>query len=630
MSKIVVIAKVPHHIEEMKKVLEQTNQDIPLLYAPDSERCFEIAAREVCNGAKIIICSDFLYHHYFDSLNVRIIPIIRSPYLFAKKIAETVRRDPRTVVICRSDANSFTSSVEAAVSLLDCKPRIRYANDDDELNRILGELEQDGETFPIISPVWCFPTIAAHGFETATLPFAQEDFRNCLNQAITELTLMEEQEKFSEIFSTVLDFITVGIICLDNNGIITGINKVASDRFMLSGNMIGQSCSTVGLSPLFELAEKSVPGDTDDAIIQVGDVPAKVSVLPQFVGGTIKAYVATLSPVDEILADERRIRRSIGTGANAARLEYSDIIGTSPAITTAKRLAKRFASVDSTVLITGPTGCGKEVFAQSIHNLSNRRDQPFVAINCAALPESLLESILFGYDKGSFTGAHREGKRGLFEAAHKGTIFLDEISEMPLAMQARFLRVIQEREVMRIGSSKPIPIDVRIIAATNRDLRTMVAEKAFREDLYYRISVLVLEIPPLSQRRQDIPLLASYFLNSRGKELGCPNITIDGDALSYISALNLSGNVRELNNILERCIILSDRKRIDMATVRLSMDHTQYCEVFPAFSDTPSASEKERIQAALAKHNGNRMKTAESLGISTATLWRKMKKYELL
>ena len=258
--------------------------------------------------------------------------------------------------------------------------------------------------------------------------------------------------------------------------------------------------------------------------------------------------------------------------------------------------------------------------------MSSRKDQPFVVINCAALPESLLESILFGYDKGSFTGAQREGKRGLFEAAHKGTIFLDEIGEMPLSMQARFLRVIQEREVMRIGSTKPIPVDVRIIAATNRNLRTMVAEKKFREDLYYRISVLVLELPALSQRREDIPLLAESFLKTRGAELGAPDIVIDDDAVRYIASLELEGNVRELNNILERCIILSDRKRIDMNTVLFSLEQAQ----LQSGSDAEYSSELQRLLDALRQTDGERKMTAELLGISTATLWRKMKKYGLL
>lgn len=629
MSKIVVIAKVPHHIEEMRKVVSDVDMDIPLLYAPDSEHCYELASREIANGAKIIICSDFLYANYFETLAAKIIPIYRSPFLFAKKIIEVMEGNPNAKIITRSDARSFTAALLEAVSLLNNKPEILYADNHLSLRQILERLKANRQFFPIIAPIWAHPTIEEYGFAAVALPFAQEDFRHSLDRAMVELALMEEKEKYNELFSTVLDFVTVGIVCFDGNGFITGINKIALDTLSVHEDIIGRSCDAVGLASLYAAA-KSIPiDDAAEMIMSISDVSVKANILPQYVGGSVNAYVATLSRVDDILSDERKIRRGLKGGENAAKLRYTDIIGTSQEITRAKHLAKRYAAADSTILINGPTGCGKEVFAQSIHNLSDRRNQPFVAINCAALPESLLESILFGYDKGSFTGAQREGKRGLFEAAHKGTIFLDEISEMPLSMQARFLRVIQEREVMRVGSTKPVPVDVRIIAATNRDLRVMVEEKTFRADLYYRISVLVLDLPPLSARREDIPLLARNFLEIRSEELGCPNIQITNDALAYISELQLDGNVRELNNILERCIILSNHRIIDLETVLISLEQTRYHGQKESKA-TKALSEKENLIIMLEKHEGNRQATANALQISTTTLWRKMKKYGLL
>lgn len=629
MSNIVVIAKVPHHIEAMKKVVSELNVDIPLLYAPDSEHCYELATREISAGAKIIICSDYLYANYFETLDAKIIPIYRSPFLFAKRIIEVMAENPEVKIITRSDARSFTSSIQAAVSLLENKPEILYADNLLKLRQILERLRGDGRFYPIIAPVWAHPMLEEYGFPAIALPFAPEDFRHSLDRAMGELALMEEKEKYSELFSTVLDFVKVGVVCFDRDGYVTGINRLAMDTLMIREDITGHSCEAAGLGPLYESAKSIPEDDTAEMIMTLSGVSVKVTIIPQYAAEGVNAYVATLSSVEDILSDERKIRRGLKSNENTARLRYTDIIGKSQAITQAKHLAKRYASADSTILIKGPTGCGKEVFAQSIHNLSSRRDQPFVAINCGALPESLLESILFGYDKGSFTGAQREGKRGLFEAAHKGTIFLDEISEMPLAMQARFLRVIQEREVMRIGSTKPMPVDVRIIAATNRDLRAMVDEKSFRADLYYRISVLVLELPPLSSRREDIPHLARSFLEIRGEELGCPNIQITPEALSHISELPLDGNVRELNNILERCIILSNRRVIDLETVMISLEQTQY----RAQKETETAntvSEREQLIIMLEKHGGNRQATADALHISTATLWRKMKKYGLL
>lgn len=626
MAKIVVIAKVAHHIEEMQKVLTSLSLDIPLLYASDSEHCFELAASEINKGAKIIICSDFLYSKYFEGLDAKIIPIIRSPYLFAKCIIQTLERDPNAQIVCRSDARSFTSAILDAVSLLDEKPKVNFGNNEDELRPILKAIAEEGKARQIIGPVWSHEIIREYGFLPVTLPFDQEDFRRSLDRALGELARMDEQEQFDNLFSTVLDFVTVGIICFDQKGKITGVNRIAAELLSLSSDAKSQLCKDVGLEKIYELARGADTSEASEIIVDIMGVTLKVNLLTQAAGGLTMSYVATLSAVDDILSDERKIRRRLNSGDNAAKMRYTDIIGVSPVITKAKHLAKRFSAVDSTILIYGPTGSGKEIFAQSIHNMSSRKDQPFVVINCAALPESLLESILFGYDKGSFTGAQREGKRGLFEAAHKGTIFLDEIGEMPLSMQARFLRVIQEREVMRIGSTKPIPVDVRIIAATNRNLRTMVAEKKFREDLYYRISVLVLELPALSQRREDIPLLAESFLKTRGAELGAPDIVIDDDAVRYIASLELEGNVRELNNILERCIILSNRKRIDMNTLLFSLEQAQ----LQSGSDMEYSSELQRLLDALRQTDGERKMTAELLGISTATLWRKMKKYGLL
>lgn len=628
MAKIVVIAKVTHHIEEMQKVLTSLSLDIPLLYAPDSERCFELAAAEIDKGAKIIVCSDFLYAKYFESLDAKIIPIYRSPYLFAKCIIQTLEADPCARIVCRSDAHSFTSSILDAVSLLDSKPQVSFANNEDELRPVLRGFASEGRAKMVIAPVWAHATIREYGFTPVNLPFAQDDFRRSLDRALGELARMEEQEKFGELFSTILDLVTAGIICLDSDGTVTGINRIAADTLGIRGNIVGKKCSGIGLDRIYDTAKGADTNEAVETIMELMGVSLKVNILPQLAGDRVNAYVATLSAVDDILSDERKIRRSLNSGGNSAHLRYTDIIGTSPAIVKAKHLAKRFSAADSTILIHGPTGSGKEVFAQSIHNLSSRRDQPFVVINCAALPESLLESVLFGYDKGSFTGAQRDGKRGLFEAAHKGTIFLDEIGEMPLSMQARFLRVIQEREVMRIGSTKPIPIDVRIIAATNRDLRAMVAEKRFREDLYYRISVLVLELPALSERKEDIPLLARWFLSSRGAELGAPDIKISSEAMEFISNLQLDGNIRELNNILERCIILSDRKCITLDTLLLSLEQAQASSV-PSPACGSGSSELSELLSALSRANGERKRAAEILGISTSTLWRKMKKYNL-
>jgi len=289
-----------------------------------------------------------------------------------------------------------------------------------------------------------------------------------------------------------------------------------------------------------------------------------------------------------------------------------------------------------TILIYGQSGSGKEVFAQSIHNESSRRNKPFVVINCAALPESILESILFGYEAVTFTGAKAGGKAGLFELAHGGTVFLDEVSEMPLNTQSRFLRVLQEREVMRIGSDRPMPVDIRVIAATNKDIVKLTNLGDFREDLYFRLNVLKLDIPPLCKRKEDIEQLSKFFINYRSNELGITITQITNQAIAYLSSLDLPGNIRQLDNILERAIVLSSNGIIDQNLIQSVCDPFEEKKESKVMANPQqsykagiSSFEKEAIEKALSSCNNNRKQTAEKLGISYPTLWRKMKLFEI-
>ena len=253
--------------------------------------------------------------------------------------------------------------------------------------------------------------------------------------------------------------------------------------------------------------------------------------------------------ISDYWAEEQRqgkLRRQVTEGRSKAKYTFRDIAGNSLALSECKAIAQRMARSDSSILITGGTGVGKELFAQSIHNASARSQQPFIAVNCGALVESLLESELFGYEKGAFTGANKNGKQGLFELAHKGTLFLDEIGEMPLHLQVRLLRVLQEKEVVRVGGDLVIPVDVRVIAATNKDIPELIRQNRFRSDLFYRLNVLPLYIPPLSARREDIPLLIDYF-----KQKLKADFTLTEQAKEQLLAYPFPGNVRELRNCVE-------------------------------------------------------------------------------
>jgi DNA-binding NtrC family response regulator len=313
-----------------------------------------------------------------------------------------------------------------------------------------------------------------------------------------------------------------------------------------------------------------------------------------------------------------------------AKTEFELVVGTSRAIAQVLDVVRRVSPTESTILITGESGTGKELIAREIHRHSLRQNASFVVVDCGALVETLFESELFGHVKGSFTGAH-ETKHGRFEVADGGTIFFDEISNIGLNIQSKLLRAIQEREINRIGSSKSIKIDVRILAATNEELADAVRKGKFREDLFYRLSVVPIQLPPLRERKEDIPLLVDHFLQKYNKRTK-KNITgISSRALKALKEYDWPGNIRELENTIERAVVLSQNEGIDLEDL---MYHGISARAAAMGSisgklQTLESMEKEYIKAVLRTQNENRMRTAEILGIDRKTLWAKIKKYKI-
>lgn len=307
-------------------------------------------------------------------------------------------------------------------------------------------------------------------------------------------------------------------------------------------------------------------------------------------------------------------------------------IGESKPILLLKKRILAAAKTTATVLIMGETGTGKELVAHAITSLSSRRHQPFIRINCAAIPENLLESELFGYEEGAFTGALKGGSKGKFLQANRGTIFLDEIGDMPLFLQAKILRVLQEREIERIGASYPIPIDVRIVAATHANLIELVKENKFRKDLFYRLNVIPINVPPLRHHKEDIHLLVDYFINKISDEMGIEKPIVDISFIKSLMAYEWSGNIRELLNVLQMAVSFSDGILTDKVMKEyLSMNGVDF-EDSNADNDLKSLTdevEKNKIIKAMESLGGNKIKVAKSLGISRSNLYYKMKKYNI-
>ncbi|HEX7063697.1 MAG TPA: sigma 54-interacting transcriptional regulator [Bacillales bacterium] len=313
------------------------------------------------------------------------------------------------------------------------------------------------------------------------------------------------------------------------------------------------------------------------------------------------------------------------------RYGFEDIISAGSAMEETKELAARVAKTSATVLILGESGTGKELFAHAIHELSLRKEKPFVRVNCSAIPDGLFESELFGYERGAFSGANREGKPGKFELAEGGTLFLDEISELPFAMQGKLLRVLQEREIERIGGTRLSTVDVRIIAGSNRPLKPLISEKLFREDLYYRLRVFPIQIPPLHKRKEDILPLVDFFLDQYCREFGKARMGYDEPLRNWLLAYEWPGNVRELKNMIEAAVLLEDRDTLRMSTILPLLEDSEEDQIHlhASLPEQMARIEKRLILQALRVSQGDRMVASERLGIHYSSLYRKMKKYGL-
>lgn len=439
------------------------------------------------------------------------------------------------------------------------------------------------------------------------------------------LRIAHEQEYRYEAISSIFNCVSDGIAAIDLNGRLTNINSLARRLLGVPGSgWNGHPLEEYLAIPNLERALKDGTELTNQ-IVYTGEQRLVVNAQPIWINSSNVGAVITLQRVDSIQKMENKIRAvSIEKGLYAKK-NFDDIIGSSGVMHRMKQTAMRYAGTDATVLITGESGTGKELFAQSIHNQSARHAAPFVALNCAALPESLIESELFGYVKGAFTGARNEGKQGAFEMAHRGTLFLDEVGEISLSVQARLLRVLQEREITRIGDDRVISVDVRILAASNKNLAAEVDAGRFRSDLYYRLAVLPLHLAPLRERGNDVVEVLQALLRSRLRKV--PEMT--PEAVRMLIEYSWPGNLRELSNVADRMSLLCDGQLISETEVRSALfvggvREEKKEEAQAAFLSSRQITHEMALEA-LCRHDGNRTATAKALGISTTTLWRKLR-----
>ncbi len=489
----------------------------------------------------------------------------------------------------------------------------------------------------IVGDVVSTRTAEAHGLDVQLIMSGAEAVQYAIIEAFELLHHTTHEREQKHKLKAILDYSQEGIVSVDQTGALEFVNPAAAVLYgVTSPDVIGERAE----SALPNTALQSVLDSGHAELEQIRELGASRIVahtVPISFHDNVHGAVEILQDVTRIQQLEQRIRTELHRKGLVAKHRFEDLVAESAAMQGAIRIARGFARTRSNVLLVGETGTGKELFAQSIHNAGKAADGPFVAVNCAALPGSLLESELFGYADGAFTGARKGGKQGLFELAHNGTVFLDEVTEMGLELQARFLRVVQEREVMRVGGDKVIPIRVRIIAATNQNLRDEVEQKRFRQDLYYRLKVLDLRIPPLRERGYDVVLLMEQFLRRFSKDHGIAPPVLSAALTERLLGHSWPGNVRELENLAEKIVAMVVGTP-DVGSAEfdegLILDELEVprpgLPVDSAQSRNEAGAElrereREIILEVLHAEGFNQTRAAQRLGIDRGTLRRKLK-----
>ena len=451
------------------------------------------------------------------------------------------------------------------------------------------------------------------------------------------------EEEYSQYWKTIVDTMTDGLMVVDSEGVIVSINQAMEEISGYSkGELIGKSCELLECDTCFKT--RADGHDKYCALFKDGVVTRRKCTLRKKDGSRIHLYknatilkdrsdrviggVETWTDLTEVVAKDRvisRLRKEL-----SSEDAFHGILGKSAAMVQVFDLISSAAQSEAPVIIYGESGTGKELIASAIHKLGPRRKGSFIKVNCAALSESLLESELFGHVKGAFTGADRT-RVGRFEAANGGDIFLDEIGDLPLSTQVKLLRVLQEKEIEKVGDHRPLSIDVRILAATNQDLSTLMEEGRFREDLYYRIGVIPIHLPPLRERREDVPLLIEAFINRIHLKADKPISGMSREALDLLFSYDWPGNVRELINVIEYSFVLCHEGEImpNHLPARVTGKQPSMAPRRRAVKKQNDEAERKRILEALAATGGNQSKAAEILGISRVTLWKRLKAFDI-
>ena len=513
--------------------------------------------------------------------------------------------------------DSVRCNMEQITRLSGMELEIFYIHNEEDAEQTVDAIQRENIHY-VIGGLTIYSECRKRGITALPFETAAETVHRTVDIALETARSINRARVKSHLMRTVLDNHHDGVLACDLRGIVVAANTQACYH-LTNGNA---AVSEIINRPIDELLPDSGwrevlgSGVAQDTMREFNGLTAIMRCAPMSMDGQRTGLFFTIQTARAVQDTDSRIRREMKQKGFTAQYTFNDILVKDAQMQQRLILAYKYAKTDANVLILGETGTGKELFAQSIHNASPRSQYPFVAVNCAALPEHLLESELFGYSEGAFTGAKKGGKEGLFELAHKGTIFLDEIGEMPINLQAKLLRVLQEKELRRIGDNKIIPVDVRIISATNITIRRKILEGEFRSDLYYRINLLEMQLPPLRERPDDIEWIFMNLLEQHCRAHAQPVPHVSPEVLAQVRSYPWYGNVRELRNFSERLIILNEGSEITLEQLELT-------------GLVDAAAEKDDGHAERsgpAQPYKRKEDIAREMGISRTTLWRRSRK----
>lgn len=581
----------------------------------------------------IVIARGITYLALKNNLkNVPVIEIVVTGYDIIRALNECKKKyKSKRIAIIASEAIIY--EVKCLEEIMDFEIEVfKIANEENIIQALNTAKEHNADT--IVGGLTACSFANRMGWQCVQIQTGEEAIRRAIKEALNAAYAARLERAKVELFKIILENTKEAIVAVDKNGIITAFNKAAYKTLNIPRNRPVKGLSVSEVIPDTHLFKGSMVREEELGVLHnINGRMILAEWVPIEVKSGIAGIVYTFHNVDKIQETESKIRQELSRKGLVAKYSFGNIIGASSVLNKTIQMAYKYSQVNSNILLIGETGTGKELFAQSIHNASNRRLQPFVAVNCAAVPENLLESELFGYAEGAFSGAGKGGKMGLFELAHQGTIFLDEISEIPLNLQAKLLRVLQEREIRKIGDNKIVPVDVRVIAATNIDLKEKVKNGLFRQDLLFRLDVLNLRIPALRERGEDIEKIAQYYIEVYCRQYNKVISELTRSAAEVLSKYGWPGNIRELRNICERLVVLSEDNVITRDEVMNLLCFSEQPQEAKLVSDGtapkelkhPGEQELEALMNLMKVVKVNKADMANLLGVSRTTLWRKLK-----